>query len=174
MPLSDLIHQVPRLLELMPSECLAALIATSTTHRSQIHNYVTSTTISDPTHASDLISCSWPRLVKWTLADQDSHRIQTIRVTCDMTVAAASVLAKASMLSRWQLQLRGIELNAASAAEIAKGDWPSLVGLYLWRAKLTRAVVQELLAASWPTLTVLSSVEMPMDLGVLSLLSQAR
>jgi len=171
--LSDLIHQVPRLLELMPTECLAALIATNTVHRSQIHNHVTSITISNSNHASDLISCTWPRLAKWTLADQDSHRIQTIHVTCDMTVAAASVLAKASMLSRWQLQLRGIELSAASAAEIAKGDWPSLVGLYLWRAKLTRAVVQELLAASWPTLTVLSSVEMPMDLGVLSLLSQA-
>jgi len=174
MPLSDLIHQVPRLLELMPSECLAALIATSTTHRSQIHNYVTSTTISDPTHASDLISCSWPRLVKWTLADQDSHRIQTIRVTCDMTVAAASVLAKASMLSRWQLQLEGIQLSAAVAAEIAKGHWPFLVGLHFWRAKLTRAVVQELVAANWPALTLLSSVEMPVDMGMLSLLSQAR
>ncbi len=140
MPLSDLIHQVPRLLELMPSECLAALIATSRTHRSQIHNYVTSITISDPGHASDLISCSWPRLVKWTLADQDSHRIQDIHVTCDMTVAAASVLAKASMLSRWELQLEGIQLNAAAAAEIAKGDWPFLVGLYFGHARLTRAV----------------------------------
>ena len=111
MPLSDLIHQVPRLLELMPSECLAALIATSTNHRSQIHNHVTSITICDPTHADDLISCSctWPRLVKWTLADQDSHRI-LIRVTCDMTVAAASVLAKADMLSSWQLHLDDIQL----------------------------------------------------------------
>ena len=122
MPLSDLIHQVPRLLELMPSECLAALIATNTTHRSQVHSYVTSITLSDTAHASLLISCSWPRLVKWTLADQDSHRLQTIRVTFDMTVAAASVLAKASVLSMWHLQLEGTQLSAAVAAEIAKGD----------------------------------------------------
>ncbi len=174
MPLSDLIHQVPRMLELMPSECLAALIATSRTHRSQIHNYVISITISDPTHASDLISCSWPQLVKWTLADQESHRIHIIRVTCDMTVAAASVLAKASMLSRWQLQLEGIELSAAVAAEIAKGDWPTLVRLYFWRAELTRAVVQELVAANRPALTYLVTLEMPVDIGIMSLLSQAR
>ena len=152
----------------------AALIATSTTHRSQIHNYVTSITISDPTHASDLISCSWPRLVKWTLADQDSHRMQTVRVTCDMTVAAASVLARASMLSRWQLQLDAIQLSAAVAAEIAKGDWPSLVGLYFWRATLRPAVVQELMAANWPALTLLLTLETPVDMDLLSLLSQAR
>ena len=149
-PLSDLIHQVPRLLELMPSECLAALIATSTTHRSQIHNYVTSIKTSDPTHASDLISSIWPRLVKWTLADQNTQRIQTICVTCDMTIAAASVLAKASMLRRWQLQLDCCQLSAAIAAEIAKGHWLSLIRLDLARTKLTRAVVHELLAANWP------------------------
>ena len=174
MPPSDLIQQVPRLLELMPAGCFAALIATSTTHRSQIHNYVTSITISDPTHASDLISCSWPRLVKWTLADQDSHKIQNVQVTGDTTVAAASVLAKASMLSRWQLQLHSIQHSAAVAAEIAKGDWPSLVGLYLGRTGLTRAVVQELVAANWPALTCLSPVKTPVDMGLLSLLSQAR
>ena len=172
MSLSDLIHQVPRLLELMPSECLAALIATSTTQRSQIHNYVTSITICDPTHTDDLISCSWPRLVKWTLADQDSHRI-LIRVTCDMTVGAASVLAKASMLSYWHLQFEGVQLSAAVAAEIAKGDWPTLVGLYCRCSKLTRAVVQELGAGNWPALTCLSASQMPVDMGVLSSLSQA-
>ena len=174
MPLSDLIHQVPRLLELMTSECLAALLATSTTHRSQVHNYVTSITISDSTHASDLISCSWPRLVKWTLADLDSHSLQTIRVTCDMTVAAASLLAKASMLSKWQLQLDASQLSAAVAAEIAKGDWPFLVGLYFWHARLTRAAVEELVAANWPALMLLSSVAMSMHMDVFSLLSQAR
>jgi len=175
MPLSDLIHQVPGLLQVMPSECLAALIATSTNHRSQIHNHVTSITICDPTHADDLISCSctWPRLVKWTLADQDSHRI-LIRVTCDMTVAAASVLAKANILSRWHLQLEGIELSASVAAEIAKGDWLCLVGLFFGRAKLTRAVVQELVTTNWPALTCLSTLELPVDMGLLSLLSQAR
>ncbi len=174
MPLSDLIHQVPRLLELMPSQCLAALIAMNTTHRSQIHNYVTSIAISDPTHASDLISCNWPHLVKWTLTDQDSHMMQAIPIHCDLTVAAASVLAKASMLSRWQLQLEGTQLSAAVAAEIAKGDWPSLVGLYLGRTKLTRAVVQQLVAANWPALTCLSTLETPVDMGLLLLLSQAR
>ena len=155
------------------TECLAALIATSTTHRSQIHNYVTSITICDPTHTGDLISCSWPRLVKWTLADQDSLRILK-RVTCDMTVAAASVLAKASILSRWHLQLEGSELSATVAAEIAKGDSLWLVGLYFGRAKLTRAVVQKLVAANWPALTCLSTLQLPVDMGVLSLLSQAR
>jgi len=158
----------------MPSECLAALIATSTTHRSQVHDCVTSITISDSTHASDLISCSWPRLVKWTLADQDSHKVQTICVTCDVTVAAASVLAKVSMLRNWQLHLECIELSAAVAAEIAKGDWLFLAALYFGRAKLTRAVVQELVAANWPALTFLSSVDMPVDMGVLALLSHAR
>jgi hypothetical protein len=174
MPLSDLIHQVPRLLELMPSECLAALIATSKTHRSQIHKYVTCITLSDPTHASQLVSCSWPRLVKWTSVDQDSPRIETIRVTCDMTVAAASVLAKASMLSTWHLRLEGIQLSAAVAAEIAKGDWPTLDGLYLWHAGLTRAVVQELVAANWPALTCLGTLNMPVGMGILSLVSHAR
>ncbi len=173
MPLSDLIDQVPRLLELMPSECLAALVATSTSHRGQIHKYVTRITISDPTHASDLVSCSWSRLIKWTLADQDAYMMQTIHIQCDTTVATASVLAKASLVCKWQLQLEGIHLSAAVAAEIAKADWPSLVGLYFGRAKLTRAVVQELVAANWPALTMLSSFEMPVDMDILTLLSLA-
>jgi len=159
MPLSDLIYQVPRLLELMPSECLAALIATSTAHRRQVHDCVTSITLSDSTHASHLISCRWPRLVKWTIADQDSYMLQNIYVTCDMTVAAASVLAKVSMLRKWRLELDCPQLSAAVAAEIAKGDWPSLVALYFWRAKLTRAVLQELVAANWPALNFMSSAD---------------
>jgi len=48
------------------------------------------------------------------------------------------------------------------------------VGLYFGHARLTRAVVQELAAANWPALTLLSSFRMPVDMGVLSLLSQAR
>ncbi len=111
--LSDLTHQVPRLLELMPSECLAALIATSTTHRRQVHDCVTSITLSHSAHASHLISCRWPRLVKWTIADQDSYMLQNIYVTCDMTVAAASVLAKVSMLRKWRLQLDCLQLTKA-------------------------------------------------------------
>ena len=47
------------------------------------------------------------------------------------------------------------------------------MGLSFWHAKLTRAVVQELAAANWPALTLFSSVEMPLDMGILSLLSQA-
>ena len=79
------------------------------------------------------------------------------------------------MLSRWHLQLEGSQLSAAVAAEIAKGDWPFLMGLYFGHAKLmTRAVVQELVAANWPALTCLVTVEMPVDMGVLSLLSHAR
>ncbi len=159
---------MPTLLELVPSECLAALIATSTTHRSQIHSYVTSIKICDPTHASDLISSTWPRLVKWTLANQDSN----ICVTCDMTVAAASVLVKANMLREWHLYLEGFQLSAAVAAEIAKGDWDFLVGLYLRRTKLTRAVVHELVAANWPALSSVF-LDVPVDMGILSLLFQA-
>jgi len=88
MSLSDLIYQVPRLLELMPSECLAALIATSTAHRRQVHDCVTSIILSNSTHASHLISCRWPRLVKWTIADQDSYMLQNIYVTCDCCFSA--------------------------------------------------------------------------------------
>ena len=161
---------MPTLLELVPSECLAALIATSTTHRSQIHSYVTSIKISNPTHASDLISSTWPRLVKWTLVNQDNIKIH---VTCDMTVAAASVLVKANMLREWHLFLEGCQLSAAAAAEIAKGDWLSLTGLYLRHTKLTRAVVHEVVAANWPALSVLF-IDMPVDMGILSLLFQAR
>lgn len=39
---------------------------------------------------------------------------------------------------------------------------------------MTRAVVQELVAANWPALTLLSSVDMPVDMEVLALLSHAR
>ncbi len=77
--------------------------------------------------------------------------MQTICVTCDMRVAAASVLVKASMLRRWRFQL-----SAAVAAEIAKGDWLSLMRLDFGRTKLTRAVVHELVAANWPALSYLS------------------
>ncbi len=152
MSLSDLIYQVPRLLELMPSECLAALIATSTAHRRQVHDCVTSIILSNSTHASHLISCRWPRLVKWTRT-ATCCKIYMSRVT------AASVLAKVSMLRKWRLELDYLQLSAAVAAEIAKGDWPSLVALYFWHAKLTRAVLQELVAANWPALNFMSSAD---------------
>ena len=82
--------------------------------------------------------------------------LHNMYVMCDMTVAAASVLAKVSMPRTWRLKLDCIQLSAVVAAEIAKGDWPSLVALYFWRAKLTRAVLQELVAANWPALNFMS------------------
>lgn len=139
-PLSDLIHQVPRLLELMPSECLAALIATNTTHRSQIHSFVTSIQITDGHHATDLISHSWPRLVNWTIAGQDSRHchLKLMRVTCDMTVASLSLLAKATP-GRWYISLECTQLSAAVMAEVTNGDWPTwLMNLKLIRGKCTR------------------------------------
>lgn len=76
------------------------------------------------------------------------------------------------MPARWCLQLECFQLSVAVAAEIVKGDWLSVIRLDLARTKLTKAVVHELLAANWPALSYLSIV-MPVDMGILSLLSQA-
>lgn len=53
------------LLELMPSESLAALLAVSRQHRRQVHEHVRYITVPDQEHIQTLVRGTWPRLVVW-------------------------------------------------------------------------------------------------------------
>ena len=59
-----MMHEVPHLLDVLPSEFLAVLLAVSTTHRRQVHDYVRSIKIylSDADDVDTMICSQWPRL----------------------------------------------------------------------------------------------------------------
>ena len=60
--LSDLMHEVPRLLELVPKDSLAALIATNRAHRSLIHDFATRITLPYESPVDQLLTGGWPSL----------------------------------------------------------------------------------------------------------------
>ena len=171
--LSDLIRQIPSLLDVMPSESFASLAATSREHRSQIHSAVMTISIADSTYASAVINGQWPRLKSWTSTHKDQNGCTTIQLSCDMTAAAASVLAKANMPQQWYLHLTCEHLAASVIGEMVKGQWPTLQCLTFGRAKLTAAAIQEPAAGKWPSLKCLMSQGMAEDADAISVFASA-
>ena len=157
----------------MSSDCFANLLATSREHRSQIHNAVTGISISDSTHANAVVSRHWPHLKTWTSTHKNLSGQTTIHLSCDMTAAAASVLAKANMLQPWHLHLTCDHLPASVIGELVKQNWPTLQCLNLGHVKLTAAAMQELAAGKWPSLKCLLSHGMAEDTDTLSVFASA-
>ena len=184
MSLTDLMHEVPHLLDVMPSSSLAALLAVSRTHRRQIHEHVWQIAVPDQAHSKTLITGTWPRLQKWWVGDSlDPAGVQA--ATCyslaNANDAVLLLLAKgylpgvthlclskgsisaagmARLHDRWRHLERcsfdGFERGSAAIQEFCAHTWPALQRLDLSHNDMEDAAITHLGAASWPCLKELN------------------
>ena len=154
--LADLIHAVPQLLEVMLPDTLAALLATNTVHRKQVHDFVTCITVTD-LYVNALIAGSWPRLTKWKL-----NPVQSASEAVDRLIMEPFGLdaATTALFIKGELQeLQGLNVFGRPCKqiipEIVKANWPHLQSLSLSDAGMDVSDMQNLLAGTWPQLKIL-------------------
>ena len=121
MSLSDVWHEVPLLRNTLPSESLAALLAVSQAHRSQVHDIVQHIVVSDAAHTQTLVSGTWPSLLTWKLSDSLNIHPAAIDATC-CTLRYANDAVLLLLAKRYFHTLRHLSLNSGSitAAGIAQ------------------------------------------------------
>ena len=170
--LLDVLHEVPLLLDLMPSSSLAALVAVSQAHRGQIQNYVTRIAIPHHDHLQTLFRGVWPRLESWQIDDRlRSHPAGTHMLIlwpkealcsspltlCEDSSTAADVVAQLHCVSGSTLKSCRIKsrLSCAGIHAFCTHTWPALRRLDLHRHQLDAMAISHLAAASWPCLTKL-------------------
>ena len=131
--LFDVLHEVPYLLDLLPSKSLAALLAVSQEHRRQIHNHVRRICLPGQDHIQTLVQGSWPSLIAWQ-ADFNTWYIEDFSM-CSMSDASLSLLAKGYMprvhciFFSEGLSFKG--LSSAAIQGFAAIRWPRLKHLIL-------------------------------------------
>ena len=82
------------MIHVMPSECLAGLVATSKKHCSQIHSFIIGISISDSRHASAAVNGEWSQSKSSISADTQGGGLGglggqiAIQLSCDMTAVA--------------------------------------------------------------------------------------
>lgn len=149
--LSDVLHEVPLLLELIPSDSLAALLAVNQTHRRQIHEHVRHIVLPDQEHIQTLVNGSWPSLVSWHLGD--SMLLQPHTSFCSSPTrysshnasdAAVSLLIKGYAPEMQDVTLSDGSITAAGIAQLHRAGWNRLQSCCLRRVELTSAAIQAL------------------------------
>lgn len=156
--LYDVLHEVPYLLDLLPSKSLAALLAVSQKHCSQIHNHVRRICLPGQDHIQTPVHGSWPSLVAWQ-ADFNTWYIEDFSM-CSMSDASLSLLAKGYMPRVHCIFFsEGFSFTGLSSAAIqgfTAIGWPRLEHLILRFSHIDAAAIAHLGAASLPCLLELN------------------
>ena len=172
--LFDILHEVPLILDLMPSNSLAALVAVSRAHRRQVHNHVSKIAIPDHDHIQTLFRGVWPRLQFWQMGDRlqlfpegtysgsiDSEaavlRMKSMTL-CEGSMTAAHMVAQLHDNSCSTLQscwIKKVGISTADLQSFCSHTSPALLQLNLPGYRLDTEASSHLAAASWPCLTTL-------------------
>ena len=168
-----MIHEVPHLLDVLPSESLAALLAVSTTHRRQVHDHVQSIKIYlvAGCDVDTMIRGSWPRLNSWQLLLTPHAQCSTwAHLQCKLPLPSKAAIGNMVKYHRnlTTLQLEQGKISAAAMRQICQADWPHLRSFCLCRVKLSTAAVQALPPGCWPELRSLRFFYIQLDEAALA------
>ena len=154
--LSDLIHEVPRLLEMLDSKSLVALMSTNSVHNTQIHNLVTCLTIHSAKGVTMLSPQLWPLLTGLSLKFSTGASDRSLRGLLESWLpnphaipedsAALQHLVQANLSNLQSLSLTGT-LSVAAQANLCKASWPNMRRLRLTHASLTDETLRVMTAA---------------------------
>lgn len=174
MCLFDILHEVPMLLELLPSESLAALLAVSRQYRTQIHEHVRYIAVPDQEHIQTLVRGTWPRLAVWHVGGCQGLMacIGVWRYTLpNASDAAVSLLAKGHWPQLGEMQLDRGSISAAGIAQLHHTF--ALRSCSLYSVGLTSAALQAFCALAWSQLRWLDLSGNKMDVAAISYLGAA-
>ena len=150
--LSDVIAAAPRLLEVLPSDALAALLAVNSLLRQQVHGFVTTVSIPadcDRASSNVLRNTASPSLKSWKMEPPSwQYRVMIQEMSSHMLVRFMSIYSKQQAPWMRSLALRAasqpVVLPIAAIAEVSKGQWPLLEFLVIRNCGLTAAGLQQL------------------------------
>ena len=167
---SEVIYAVPRLLQLLNSSSLAAVLATARAYCQQVREFVEGIIITDSPHMEVLIRGRWPRLICWFL--RNTHKLtrtgpNLVHVPwLDATIMllVAKGLLKTLKLSCCQgydacigvepsLLVKYEHVHASSIHQMSSCIWVSLERLYL--SNNPPNVVSHFIQGSFPELQYL-------------------
>lgn len=170
--LFDILHEVPMLLELLPSKSLAALLAVSRQQRTQIYEHVRHITVPDQEHIQTLVRGAWLRLVVWHVGGLMGC-IGVWRYSLpNASDAAVSLLAKGFRRSELgELQLDRGSISAAGIAQLHHAF--ALRSCSLYSVGLSSAALQAFCALAWSQLRWLDLSGNKMDSAAISHLGDA-
>ena len=158
----------------MPAESLAALVAVSQAHRSQVHHHVSQIAIPDYEHMQTCFRGGWPCLSSWQIGDKlqpypdgtqsgccTSIGLRELRhlTLCESSMTAASIAAQVHCVSWSTLQscrIKTVGLSCAGIYTFCTHTWPALLQLDLSNCQLDSVAISHLAAGCWPSLTTLN------------------
>ena len=136
--LSDVLHEVPLLLDLIPTDSLAALLAVNQKHRRQIHEYVRHIAVPDQDHVQTLVNGTWPSLVSWYFGRSSIMRLYPIAwaplvyspptrySVRNASDAAVSLLVKGHAPEMQHVTLKEGFISPAGIAQLHQAGWNRL------------------------------------------------
>ena len=156
--LHDVLQEVPLLLDLLPSESLAALLAVSQAHRRQIHGRVRHIAVPHQDHVQALVQGNWPSLISWNLGDRANPLPAEpwIRTDCSLSnVSDAALPLLVKGIRMREVMLSGGFISAAGIAQLHHANLNQLERCCLRNVGLSSAAMQAFCACTWPFLKVL-------------------
>ena len=171
MNFEDLLHKSPRILEVLPSKALQALLATSSKVRREVHNFTTGITIrGDVLDAVDiLIRNSFPRLKRLSasgpcylathsaqLASLGWSTLEHLQLCVSLSGEELTVFLDNVHLPALQsLDLSHNEFDQQAVMSLTGCKLPRLGHLVLREAALDASAIAQLVNGHWPQLSSL-------------------
>ena len=184
----------------MCAESLAALLATSSIHRAQVHGHVKRVVIFNTLDVLPLISASWPRLVDWKLNENSrrpyrrpapslssrTHRLDSAAIATlfkgDVELRSLSIrngVTAMTMCSHGHsclkdFELMDVRLVSAAVESLTDTKWPPLVELILSDNKLSTRAINTVVAIRWLNLQQLDLSHNSLDVAAVAKVGQGK
>ena len=140
--LPDVMHEAPRLLEMLSPRDKKTLLAVCTSTRRLVHAFATSVSL----HKDDTLQ-------HWLDTDA-GRRLQVLKLRgIRLTATAVQRLTNAPWSAfLGSLTLKNCGLNSSTISQLAAADWPILQHLSLRKNKLSKTALQAMAGGKWPHL----------------------
>ena len=167
--ITQLLIEVPALLQHLPPSTLRALCATSTLFRSQIHKLIRTISVRGPAECSlQLVTQHWPAVTKVAFVSpvppttMSAFSYGNWSSLCSLDFRGADLntlslrhLAASHLPTLQHLYLCSTNLYGSRMAAVGKGNWPMLKTLFLSQCNLNYGSIAHLTAAGWQQLEIL-------------------
>ena len=164
MPLTDLLHYVPRLADFLPPQTFRSLLSCNKQTRDVVHDKAVKVIIhldtSSMRHGLALQTVkllsqgSWTRLQHIEFECTPSHDERYWKCRTQLRLPAVSELIKASWPDLTTAAFRPGTLDNRAVARLATANWHALTTLHISDTALSPASMDALCTATWPLQTL--------------------
>ena len=161
--LADVLHEAPRILQLVSPDDKKALLAVCKAIRQLVHAFASSITLREDDSLQNLLN---------TAVGPHLHQLALRGI--QLTATAVPGLASTPWFALTHLTLCNCGLNGATISKLAAGHWPALQHLSLCNNQLNTAAVAAMANSNWPLLRHLDLSSNRLTARSISKLTQLR